>query len=68
MKNSLILYSCLALSCWSGPAVSPNYSFENVVNLEIERECNGEVVTYNVNKEVSNWKGDGSLDAFFNLV
>jgi len=37
VNNSLILYSCLALSCWSGPAVSPNYSFENVANLEIER-------------------------------
>ena len=37
MKNSLILYSCLTLSCWSGPAVSPNYSFEYVANLEIER-------------------------------
>lgn len=37
------------------------------INLEIERECNGETVTYNVNKEVSNWKGDGTLDAFFNI-
>ena len=37
------------------------------INLTIERECNGELVKYNVNKEVTEWKGDGTLDAFFNI-
>ena len=37
------------------------------IDLTIERECNGELVTYNVNKEVADWKGDGTLDAFFNI-
>ena len=37
------------------------------INLTIERECNGELVKYNVNKEVTEWKGDGTLNAFFNI-
>ena len=36
-----------------------------LIDLTIERECNGELVKYNVNKEVSEWKGDGTLDKFF---
>ena len=38
------------------------------INLTIERECNGELVKYNVNKEVTEWKGGGTLDAFFNIT
>ena len=37
------------------------------IDLTIERECNGELVKYNVNQEVSEWKGDGTLDAFFKI-
>ena len=37
------------------------------IDLTIERECNGELVKYNVNKEVADWKGDGTLDAFFKV-
>ena len=36
-------------------------------DLEIERECNGEMVKYNVSKEFKEWRGDGTLDKFFNI-
>ena len=36
-------------------------------DLEIERECNGEMVKYNVSKEFKEWSGDGTLDKFFNI-
>ncbi len=35
--------------------------------LTILRECNGEMVEYDISEEVSNWKGDGTLDAFFKI-
>ena len=40
------------------------------VNLEIEVECpcDGTKFMVNVNKEVEDWKGDGTLNAFFNMV
>ena len=37
------------------------------VDLTIERECNGEMVKYDISKELTEWKGDGTLDAFFNI-
>ena len=42
----------------------------NDINLEIEVECpcDGSKFMVNVNKEVEDWKGNGTLDAFFNLV
>jgi hypothetical protein len=40
------------------------------INLQIEVECpcDGSKFMVNVNKEVEDWKGDGTLDAFFNIV
>jgi hypothetical protein len=40
------------------------------INLEImvECPCDGKKFKVNVNKEIEDWKGDGTLDAFFNLV
>ena len=40
------------------------------INLEIEVECpcDGSKFMVNVNKEIEDWKGDGTLDAFFNMV
>lgn len=40
------------------------------INLEIEVECpcDGSKFMVNVNKEVEDWRGDGTLDAFFNIV
>ena len=40
------------------------------INLEIEVECpcDGSKFMVNVNKEVEDWRGDGTLDAFFNMV
>jgi hypothetical protein len=40
------------------------------INLEIEVECpcDGSKFMVNVNKEVNDWKGDGTLDAFFDMV
>ena len=40
------------------------------INLEIEVECpcDGTKFMVNVNKEVEDWKGDGTLNAFFNMV
>tara|TARA_R110001592_G_scaffold84976_1_gene251027 strand:+ start:456 stop:2153 length:1698 start_codon:yes stop_codon:yes gene_type:complete len=39
-------------------------------NLEIEVECpcDGSKFMVNVNKEIQDWKGDGTLDKFFNIV
>ena len=37
------------------------------IDLEIDVECNGETYKRNVNKEVLEWRGDGTLDAFFNI-
>ena len=37
------------------------------INLEIDVECNGEIIKRNVNKEVSDWRGDGTLEKFFNM-
>ena len=40
------------------------------INLEIEVECpcDGTKFKVNVNKDIEDWKGDGTLDAFFNMV
>jgi len=40
------------------------------INLEIEVECpcDGSKFMVNVNKEVEDWRGNGTLDAFFNMV
>jgi hypothetical protein len=40
------------------------------INLEIEVECpcDGTKFMVNVNKDIEDWKGDGTLDAFFNIV
>jgi len=40
------------------------------INLEIEVECpcDGTKFMVNVNKDIEDWKGDGTLDAFFNMV
>jgi hypothetical protein len=40
------------------------------INLEImiECPCDGKKFKVNVNKQIEDWKGDGTLDAFFNLV
>jgi hypothetical protein len=40
------------------------------INLEImiECPCDGKKFKVNVNKQIGDWKGDGTLDAFFNLV
>ena len=40
------------------------------IDLEImvECPCDGKKFKVNVNKEIEDWKGDGTLDAFFNLV
>ncbi|MHA2239734.1 MAG: DEAD/DEAH box helicase family protein [Candidatus Hodarchaeales archaeon] len=48
---------------------SPKLSFLPI-NLEVEVECpcDGSKFMVNVNKEVEEWKGDGTLDAFFNIV
>ncbi len=35
--------------------------------LTIERECNGEMVEYDVTKDVKKWVGDGTLNALFNI-
>ena len=35
------------------------------IDLTIERECNGEMVKYDISKEVTEWKCDGTLTAFF---
>jgi len=39
------------------------------INLEImvECPCDGKKFMINVNKEIEDWKGDGTLDAFFNI-
>lgn len=39
-------------------------------NLEIEVECpcDGSKFMVNVNKEIKDWKGDGTLDKFFSIV
>jgi len=46
----------------------PNTKFLPI-NLEVEVECpcDGSKFMVNVNKEVEDWKGDGTLDAFFNI-
>ncbi len=40
------------------------------INLEVEVECpcDGSKFTINVNKEIEDWKGDGTLDKFFSIV
>ena len=40
------------------------------IDLEIlvQCPCDGKKFKVNVNKEVEDWKGDGTLDAFFNIV
>jgi hypothetical protein len=40
------------------------------IDLEIlvQCPCDGKKFKVNVNKEVEDWKGDGTLDAFFNMV
>ena len=40
------------------------------INLEVEVECpcDGSKFMVNINKEIEDWKGDGTLDAFFNMV
>ena len=40
------------------------------IDLEImvECPCDGKKFKVNVNKEIEDWKGDGTLDAFFNIV
>ena len=40
------------------------------INLEVEVECpcDGSKFMVNINKEIKDWKGDGTLDAFFNMV
>ena len=40
------------------------------IDLEIlvQCPCDGKKFKVNVNKEVEEWKGDGTLDAFFNMV
>jgi len=40
------------------------------INLEVEVECpcDGSKFTVNVNKEIENWKGDGTLYKFFSTV
>ena len=47
---------------------SPKISFLPI-NLEIEVKCpcDGSKFMVNVNKEIEDWKGDGTLDAFFNI-
>ena len=35
--------------------------------LTIERECNGEMVEYDVTKDVEKWVGDGTLNPLFNI-
>jgi hypothetical protein len=48
---------------------SPKISFLPI-NLEVEVECpcDGSKFTVNVNKEIEDWKGDGTLDKFFSIV
>jgi len=38
-------------------------------NLEVEVECpcDGSKFKIDVSKEIEEWKGDGTLDAFFNI-
>ena len=45
-------------------------SFIPLVDLEIDVicPCNGKTLKVNVNEEVTEWKGNGTLDAFFNIV
>ena len=40
------------------------------INLEVEVECpcDGSKFMVNVNKEIEDWKGNGTLDAFFDMV
>jgi len=33
----------------------------------VECPCDGKKFMINVNKEIEDWKGDGTLDAFFNI-
>ena len=53
--------------CGVIPTYKPPLTNFLPIDLTIERECNGELVKYNVNQEVSEWKGDGTLDAFFKI-
>ncbi len=60
-----IVWMSSVIPNWKPPIVPPVEYLP--IDLTIERECNGELVKYNVNKEVSDWKGDGTLDAFFKI-
>ena len=37
-------------------------------DLNIQVPCNGKMIEVNLNDQVKEWKGDGTLDKFFNLV
>ena len=50
------------------PYLKPPTSAFLPINLEIEVECNGEMIKVNLNKQVNEWRGDGTLDAFFNMT
>ena len=49
--------------------IKPKTSF-TPINLEVEVECpcDGTKFMVNVNKNVEDWRGNGTLDAFFNMV
>ena len=37
-------------------------------DLSIQVPCNGKMIEVNLNDQMKEWKGDGTLDKFFNLV
>jgi len=54
---------------YDNTGIKPKESFLPI-NLEVEVECpcDGSKFTINVNKEIEDWKGDGTLDKFFSIV
>ena len=38
------------------------------LDLTIQVPCNGKMIEVNLNDQLKEWKGDGTLDKFFNLV